>query len=165
MLRVAISNLKNWASLPFARLRSAVMEGVYPKAEQAEHLAAIRQSRAHDYLYDCMSILDTKASGLLQYDSIVLAAATLALTFFPKSTSFGAILLFISLILSGLSSVASLQVIWVYWTETVDFSNPNDEFIILLNTRNHRTVMYRIAWMLAQVSVVFLIVGIIAREI
>jgi hypothetical protein len=141
------------------------MEGVYPKAEQAEHLAAIRQSRAHDYLYDCMSILDTKASGLLQYDSIVLAAATLALTFFPKSTSFGAILLFISLILSGLSSVASLQVIWVYWTETVDFSNPNDEFIILLNTRNHRTVMYRIAWMLAQVSVVFLIVGIIVREI
>lgn len=42
MLRVAISNLKNWASLPFARLRGAVMEGVYPKAEQAEHLAAIR---------------------------------------------------------------------------------------------------------------------------
>lgn len=165
MLRVAISNLKNWVSLPFARLRNAVMEGVYPEGEQVEHLAAIRQSRAHDYLYDCMSILDTKASGLLQYDSIVLAAATLALTFFPKSISFGAILLFISLILSGLSSVASLQVIWVYWTETVDFSNPNDEFIILLNTRNHRTVMYRIAWMLAQVSVVFLIVGIIAREI
>jgi hypothetical protein len=93
MARVVISNIKNWASFPFARLRGAVMEGVYPKGEQVEHLAAIRQSRAHDYLYDCMSILDTKASGLLQYDSIVLAAATLALTFFPRSISFGAILL------------------------------------------------------------------------
>jgi hypothetical protein len=79
--------------MPFVKLRDAIMEGVYPKDEQIQHLAAIRQSRAHDYLYDCMSILDTKASGLLQYDSIVLAAATLALTFFPRSTSAGTVLL------------------------------------------------------------------------
>lgn len=165
MLRVSLSRIKSYASRPFARLRGAIMEGVYLEGDQVEHLAAIRQSRAHDYLYDCMTILDTKASGLLQYDSIVLAAATLALTFFPKSVSVGAILLFISLILSGLSSVATLQVIWVYWTETVDFADTRDEFIVLLKTRNHRTVMYRVAWMLAQVSVVFLIVGIIVREI
>lgn len=141
------------------------MEGVYSQEEQIQHLAAIRQSRAHDYLYDCMSILDTKASGLLQYDSIVLAAATLALTFFPKNISAGTVLLFISLILSGLSSVACLQVIWVYWTQTVDFANTRDEFVGLLKTRNRRTVAYRVAWILAQVSVVFLILGIMVREI
>jgi hypothetical protein len=151
--------------MPFAKLRDAVMEGVYPKDQQIEHLAAIRQSRPHDYLYDCMSILDTKASGLLQYDSIILAAATLALTFFPKGPSAGTILLFVALILSGLSSVASLQVIWVYWTPTADFVNTADEFTGLLRTRNRRTVMYRIAWMLAQVSVLFLILGILAREL
>jgi hypothetical protein len=143
------------------------MEGVYRDEAQLQHLAAIRQSDAHDYLYDCLSILDNKAAALLQYDSIVLAAATLALTLLPKNVSAGSILIIASLVLSGLSSVSCLQVIWVYWTRTVDFSMMRDKerFATLIRKRNHRTIMYRLSWILAQLSVFFLLAGVIYREL
>jgi hypothetical protein len=128
---------------------------------EAEHLAAIRESAAHDYLYDCLSVLDTKASALLQYDGIILAAATLAITLFSRATA-GTVLVAVALILSGLSSVLCLQVIWVYWTETAEFSSDKDEFVTLLKRRGARTLCYRASWITAQASVFFLIVGVIA---
>jgi hypothetical protein len=149
---------------PFQALRDVLMEGVYPQQSQIEHLAAIRESAAHDYLYDCLSVLDTKASALLQYDGIILAAATLAITLFSRATT-GTVLVAVALILSGLSSVLCLQVIWVYWTETAEFSSDKDEFVTLLKRRNARTLCYRASWITAQASVFFLIVGVIATQL
>ncbi len=139
------------------------MEGVYTGTGQTEHTASIRASTAHDYLYNCLSILDTKSSALLQYDGIILAAATLAVTLSPKP-SVGNLLVIVSLVLSGVSSVLCLPVIWVHWTTTSEFANEASEFLELLRHRNRRTLCYRTAWFIAQLAVFFLVVGVIARQ-
>jgi hypothetical protein len=151
--------------LPPPIRQSGFMEGVYPapRIDQIEHLAAIRESRAHDYLYNCLSILDIKASALLQYDGLILAATTLVLTLF-RTASIGTLLIVVALILSGFSAVLCLQVVWVYWTITADFVNPKEEFIDLLECRNKRTMCYRAAWLLAHASVFIFIIGIIIKE-
>jgi hypothetical protein len=154
---------KKALTAPFRKLHGAVFEGVYLGPGQVEHIASIRESTAHDYLYNCLSILDTKSSALLQYDGIVLAAATLGVTLFPHP-SLGNLFVILALLLSGVSSVLCLPVIWVYWTTTPEFSDEREEFIDLLGHRNRRTVYYRIAWLIAQAAVFFLVLGIIIRQ-
>jgi hypothetical protein len=152
------------ALIPYQRARDAIMEGIYDIPRQRTHLTSIRSSSKHGYLYNCLTILDTKASALLQYDSIILAAATLTLSFAGSKGSIGNYLITASLIISGISSVACLQVVWVYWTLTEEFNNLSDEFTSLMEVRNRRTLFYRIAWILAQMSAFILIVGIIVAK-
>jgi hypothetical protein len=148
-------------------LLGPLTEGIYRgKASRTSHIQAIsgaRDSRPHDYLYDCLTVLDTKASALLQYDGIILAAATLAITLFPKTT-FGIPLFVVSLVLSGISSILCLQVIWVYWTTTGEFQDDEMEFRELMNCRNKRTLFYRASWLVALGSVVFLVLGIVLEK-
>jgi hypothetical protein len=148
---------------PFRKLHEAVFEGVYLGPGQVEHIASIRESTAHDYLYNCLSILDTKSSALLHYDAIILTAATLGVTLSPHP-SLGNLFVIFALVLSGISSVLCLPVIWVYWTTTPEFSDERSEFIDLLGHRNRRTVYFRIAWLIAQVAVFFLVLGVIIRQ-
>lgn len=148
---------------PFRKLHTAVFEGIYQGPGQVEHVASIRESTAHEYLYNCLSVLDTKSSALLQYDGLIIAAATLGVTFFPHP-SLGNLFVVLALLLSGISAVLCLPVIWVYWTTTPEFSVERDEFIDLLGHRNRRTLYYRIAWLIAPVAVFFLVLGIIIRQ-
>jgi hypothetical protein len=140
------------------------MEGVYLGPRRVEHMTSIRESTAHGYLYNCLRILDTKASALLQYDGIILAAATLGVTLSPRP-SIGNLFVIISLVLSGTSSVLCLPVIWVYWTTTPEFINEEGEFIDLLGHRNRRTLYYRCGWLIAQLAVFFLVVGVMIKNI
>ena len=165
------SDLRRWVpagfnamSAPVRKFRGTLMEGVYICQEQLEHITSIRESTAHDYLYNCLSVLDTKSSALLQYDGIILAAATLAVTLSPRP-SIGNLFVIISLVLSGLSSVLCLPVIWVHWTTTHEFADQDSEFIDLLRHRNRRTLCYRTGWLIAQLAVFFLVAGVIMREI
>ena len=151
-------------SMPFRRLRDALMEGVYLGPGQVEHVTSIRESTAHGYLYNCLSVLDTKASALLQYDGIILAAATLGVTLSPRP-SIGNLFVIMSLMLSGTSSVLCLPVIWVYWTTTPEFTDEEGEFIDLLGHRNRRTLYYRGSWLIAQLAVFFLVVGVMIKNI
>jgi hypothetical protein len=155
--------LKGGLLFPLRKVSDVVMEGVYAGDAQREHLDSIRESSRHDYLYECLNILDNKAAALLQYDSIILAAATLALAFSPNNSAIGTGLVVASLIISGLSSISCLQVIWVYWTLSEEFNDPSEKFLKLMQVRNIRTVLYRVAWILAQVSVLILIVGVISK--
>jgi hypothetical protein len=148
---------------PLRKLHKAVFEGVYLGPRQVEHIASIRESTAHDYLYSCLSILDTKSSALLQYDALILVASTLGVTIYPHP-SLGNVFVIVALLLSGISSVLCLPVIWVYWTTTPEFSDERGEFIDLLGYRNRRTLYYRIAWLITPVAVFFLILGIIVRQ-
>ena len=141
-------------------------DGVYAGPRKHEHLKSIEQLQpheddtfVHDYLYGCLSILDTKAAALLQYDSILLAASSLALASFPKAVTPGSITVFIGLVLSGLSSVLCLHVIWIHWTETKEFHNSHKLFVRLLEVRNRRTVAYRLAWTVSLIAMVCLICG------
>jgi hypothetical protein len=148
---------------PYRKLLDAITEGVYWREERVEHLASIKESTPHDYLYACLGILDTKAAALLQFDGIIIAASTVAVTFFPRA-SVGNPLVVTSLILAGISSVLCLQVVWVYWTKTAEFAAEEEDFAELLRCRNRRTVFYRCSWLIAQVSVFFLVLGVILRQ-
>lgn len=155
--------------LKSSRPYTALFEGVGISEEECRsHLAALHnlqphqeQVFAHDYLYSCLSILDEKAHGLLTYDSIVLAAASLVLTVFSRNTTAGSVLIIIALVLSALAASLCLSVIWIYWTETVEFQKSNGLFLQLLHVRNRRTVAYRLSWVISQLAMFSLVVGVI----
>jgi hypothetical protein len=153
------------ASLPYKWVQAAFMEGIYSVPKQRAHFESIRTSPRHDYLYQCLSILDAKAAALLQYDAIVLAAATLTLGIIGRNGSFGSYLIAASLIISGVSSIACLQIVWVHWALTEDLGDPSVQFLRLMKVRNRRTLFCRLAWILAQLSGITLIVGIISAKI
>lgn len=161
-----------WAYRPrLTRISRAFLEGVYWDEDRQKHLVALRKlqpheenSFEHNYLYSCLSILDEKAHGLLVYDSLVLAAASLVLTIFPRSLTSGSVLVFAALVLSGIASSLCLSVIWIYWTETPALEDPDGLFVQLLEIRNRRTVCYRLAWCLSQFAMVLLVLGIILER-
>lgn len=148
---------------------AAFFEGVGISEEECRsHLAALHNLQphqehvfAHDYLYSCLNILDGKAHGLLTYDSIVLAAASLVLTVFSRNTTPGSVLIIIALVLSALAAALCLSVIWIYWTETIEFQKSNGLFVHLLHIRNRRTIAYRLSWCISQMAMISLVLGVI----
>jgi hypothetical protein len=150
----------------------ALFQGVYRGHEkQREHLTAIKSlgeqtsnSFEHEHLYNCLSILDAKATALLTYDSILIAATSITLTNFPKQISVGSILVFAALVLAGLAAALCLHVIWVYWTDTLEFEDKAAIYYSLLSVRNLRTLSYRCSWLTSQIAMVLLIVGVLAER-
>jgi hypothetical protein len=152
--------------------REKILEGVYTGDEKSRHLSAIRNLRPHadevfehDHLYTCLNILDSKAIGLLTYDAIVLAATSLVLSISRHTFAAGPIVIFFSLILTAVAASLCLRVIWVFWTETPDFEDPQCVFIKLLDVRNRRTICYRLAWVMSQAAMLLFIVGIFIQRI
>jgi hypothetical protein len=151
---------------------SALFEGVGISEEECRnHLAALHDVQphqetvfAHNYLYSCLSILDSKAHGLLTYDSIVLAAASLVLTIFARTFNAGSVLIFIALVCSAFAASLCLYVIWIYWTETADFQKSDGLFVELLKVRNRRTIAYRLSWLISQLAMVLLVLGVIIER-
>lgn len=146
-------------------------QGVYNGAQMRAHLHAVRRLQSkgddsfeHNYLYDCLSILDTKVQGLLTFDSIIVATTTLVLATLSPEITIGSILIFIALVLSGTSSLLALSVIWVYWTDTDNFEHSTDLFTELLGIRNKRTVAYRLSWLAAHGATIILIIGVFLQR-
>lgn len=147
-----------------------LFEGTYAGDEKRRHLTALRQLQPredevfeHEHLYSCLNVLDSKAIGLLSYDSIVVAATSILLSVFAKSFNAGSVLIFMALVMSGLAASLCLYVIWIFWTGTPDFENAQELFICLLEIRNRRTVAYRLAWVMSQAAMFFLIIGVLVR--
>jgi hypothetical protein len=147
-----------------------LLEGTYKGEEKRRHLMALRQLQPreddvfeHEHLYACLSVLDSKAIGLLSYDSIVVAATAVLLSIFAKTFNAGSVLIFMALVLSGLAASLCLYVIWIFWTGTTDFENAQDLFVCLLEIRNRRTIAYRMAWVMSQAAMFFLIIGVLVR--
>lgn len=152
--------------------RERVLQGIYrTREDQCFHLRAIRRMQPeaddvfeHNYLYDCLSILDTKVQGLLTYDSILVASTSLVLATIPVAITAGSIVIFIALSLSAISSLLSLFVIWVYWTDTAEFEHSENLFLALLQVRNRRTIAYRLSWLTAHFATVLLVFGILVQR-
>lgn len=146
-------------------------EGIYGKAAHQRHLESVRRLGAnndmafeHEYLYSCLSILDSKAQSLMSFDAIILAASSIALGTLPKPFGIGDLLVVVALVMSGLSSSLCLFVVWIYWTETSQFEDETEVFYELLRIRNSRTIAYRISWIAAQLSGFVLILGVILAK-
>ncbi|MFJ8359819.1 hypothetical protein [Streptomyces sp. NPDC093984] len=151
---------------------SWLFEGIYRKNEDGiRHLAAVRSLQPHqddafehDYLYSCLSVLDSKAQALLSYDGILMAASSITLSLFSRDITAGSVLAFSSLAASGLSSALCLSVVWVRWTDTGDLENSDDLFLELLRVRNRRTLSYRISWVVAQLAAILLLLGVLLER-
>lgn len=146
-------------------------EGVYGKSGHQRHLESVRRLGSHDamafeheYLYSCLSILDSKAQSLMSFDAIILAASSIALGTSPRPFGIGDALIVFALVMSGLSSSLCLFVVWIYWTETSQFEDESEVFYQLLRIRNTRTIAYRISWLAAQLSGFVLILGVILAK-
>jgi hypothetical protein len=150
---------------PIGHLTSWLCQGTYRGQNLRLHLAAIRRleprtEEIHEYLYACLSVLDTKAQVLLGYDALIMAATSIVLSVVPDGTSVGKGLIIAALATSGASSILCLPVVWVQWTDTDEFEQTEDSFNRLLVIRNRRTISYRVAWVIAHLAALLLIVGI-----
>ncbi|MFF4955603.1 hypothetical protein ACFY2Z_00665 [Streptomyces sp. NPDC001222] len=156
----------------FGNLFSWLFEGVYRGDEDGErHLEAIRALQPqrddafeHDYLYSCLSVLDSKAQALLSYDGILMAASSITLSMFSRDITTGSVLVFSSLVVSVVSSALCLSVVWVHWTDTGELENSEDLFLKLLHVRNRRTLSYRISWIVAQLAAILLLLGVVLQR-
>lgn len=152
-------------------LISLLFEGVYQPGDRTRHLRALRGRQPnqedmfeHDYLYNCLSILDSKAQALLSYVGILTAAGSISLSIFPREIQAGSILVFASLVASTVSAALCLTVIWVHWTDTLTLESTNELFVKLLEIRGRRTIGYRLAWVIAQFATLFLLSGILSER-
>ena len=151
--------------------RTRFQQGLAVTADEARsHLRALHAIQRdgelkseHEYLYSCLSILDTKASALLQFIALIVASCTLTLTVLPHGSGLGGALVFLALLISAISAFLTLNVIWVHWSETRDF-DAGDYFDRLLAVRDARTRQYRWAWFMSLVSLFILIMGVAANR-
>ncbi|MET8680615.1 hypothetical protein ABZW18_24275 [Streptomyces sp. NPDC004647] len=155
----------------FRMLFPWLFEGVYTEVDGPRHLRALRNLQPkeddafeHGYLYSCLSILDSKAQALLTYVGILMAAASISLSIFSREVSTGSVLVFSALASSCIAAGLCLTVIWVHWTDTSDLERSDELFLTLLAIRNRRTIGYRIAWMVAQLATVLLLLGIVLER-
>jgi len=139
-------------------LRDELMFKLYqqlPKDEGAlrDHIEGLRsmtddRNKAHhalfDHLYECLSILDSKASSLLGFNSIIIAVFAIFMT--GDLDQIGWIVVSIGMASILTSCLLLLSVVWIHWSTTENFLDLERHALILLRVRRVRTIRYRLAW-------------------
>lgn len=128
-------------------------------------LSKMTNEREHqklfDHLYGCLSILDSKSASLLSFNSIIIAVFAIfmtgTLTWFQWAT-----------VTAGMATVLAsclllLWVVWVHWSTTENLGDLERHALILLDVRRNRTIIYRLAWYFAVVSVLCLAAFVVVR--
>jgi len=131
--------------------------------EMDEHRRALarltRDPRHHglfEHLYGCLSILDSKSSSLLVFNSIVILVYSIFMGRERSLTLVEQIFIAVGLITILVSCFFLLFVVWVVWSDTKDLSDADKHALTLLNARRSRTLKYRRAWWLALAGLVAL---------
>lgn len=117
------------------------------------------------HLYGCLSILDSKSSSLLGFNSIIIAVFSLFLTGGNSLGLFGGIVVGVGMASVIISCFFLLSVVWVHWSTTNDFSDLGVHAFNLLKVRRSRTIKYRVAWYFAVTSIISLSVFLAGRVI
>jgi drug/metabolite transporter superfamily protein YnfA len=128
-------------------------------SKDAEH----KELLAH--LYGCLSILDSKSSSLLSFNSIIIAVFSLFLTSENSLGLRGGIFLAVGMISIIISCFFLLWVVWVHWSTTNDLTDLGVHAFNLPKVRKSRTLQYRIAWYFAVTSILSLSVFLAGRVI
>ena len=142
------------------RYRTTDKRNGYLEALQSMDLSAGRQYE-HDHLYDCLTILDVKATALIGFNSILVATSTIALTVLKNATSASSAILFAALFFAALSSAMTLFVLTLRWTETDELTDPGRHFQHLLESRDRRSLFYPLAWLAFLASLAFVVMGVV----
>jgi hypothetical protein len=136
------------------------------RAELEKHRAALSDmvdNDAHEkmfeHLYESLTILDSKSSSLLSFNSVLVAVFAIFV-----STQSRPVLWIsggIGLTLTLVSSYLLLSVVWVHWSTTDHLGNGKAHETKLLDVRLQRTILYRWAWNLSRAAVLALLALII----
>jgi hypothetical protein len=127
-----------------------------PKSEKAlkQHvvsLGGMTGGREHqelfDHLYGCLSILDSKSSSLLSFNSIIIAVFAIFMT--GELRGVERITITIGMASVMVSCLLLLSVVWVHWSTTENLSDLESHALVLLRVRRSRTIKYRLAWYFA----------------
>jgi len=113
----------------------------------------------HDHLYDCLSILDGKAAALLQFDAILVATSAIVLTLQKAPSAGVTVMVGAALLFAALSSVMTLSVVYVFWTEAHELESDIMYAKHLREVLDSRTFRYRLAWCLSCLSLGVLAIG------
>jgi hypothetical protein len=123
-------------------------------------LAAMAAEHEHkdlfDHLYSCLTILDSKSSSLLSFDSIIIAVFAIFLASSNLTTAEW-VAAVIGMACVIVSAMLLLFVVWVHWSTTGDLEDLKNHGSVLLEVRRHRTVRYRLAWYFSVASLLSLI--------
>lgn len=105
-------------------------------------------------LYELLNIIDSKASALLSFNALLLAAISIWLGYVPPN------FLHLSLDLVFLVLLAScillLPIIWLHWTQLRGAKKRKavkPKAVELDNLRKTRTTLYRTSWTLSMIAV------------
>jgi hypothetical protein len=133
------------------------------RIRQMEELRTLYQKdsyREHSFLYESLTILDVKATSLLTFNSIVLAAATVF--FISSSSDVFRVLFLIALLTMTGSCLLCLGVAWIHWTETPSMEDERRFWVELSRLKDKRTLSYRWAWLLSVIGLVELLATVVA---
>ncbi len=147
------------------RLREHINQGLCDSdAQRLEQLRSIRTLHAgggfqteHEFLYRSLTILDDKASALLSFNSIMLAAIAVFLT--STGDDLARVVFLVAFLIMGASCCLCLQVVRLYWSDTDSLADSERFWLDLNLVRDHRTRVYRIAWLLAGSALLVLVAG------
>jgi hypothetical protein len=103
------------------------------------------------FLYENLSVLDSKASGLLTFNAVGLAAIAVWLSYVPLN--FMHLILDTVFVLLIGSCLLCLQVVVVYWAPSSHLSDAESFRRALLALRNQRTGTFRRAWVTSLISI------------
>jgi len=124
-------------------------------ADDAHH------SGLFDHLYECLSILDSKSSSLLAFNSIIIAVFAIFMTGGLASGEWLVLNFGMATVLG--SCLLLLSVVWVHWSTTDNLGDLQKHALILLRVRRSRTIKYRLAWYFAIAAVMSLALFIVVR--
>lgn len=131
--------------------------------ERLQHLGELERTQVavgypaqFAFLYESLGILDSKASALLTFNGIALAA--LAIWMEGSATGVQHMLLDAAFLLSLASSCFCLMVNWIRWESTEELLQEQQHAVDLLALRDKRTRHYRVAWVFAFLSVLLIVV-------
>ena len=120
------------------------------EAALGSHINALRtmteskEQKLFEHLYTCLSILDTKSSSLLAFNSIISAVfAIFMLATLPRAQW---IILNIGMASILVSSLLLLLVVLIHWSPPEDLDDLGRYKLVLLKLRSSRTFKYHMAW-------------------
>jgi len=124
-----------------------------------EHVAALKDAigedkdKLFDHLYGCLTILDSKSSSLLAFNSIIIAVFAVFLAGQTNLGLYGGVCVGAGMAAVIVSCFLLLSVVWIHWSTTDDFSDRDRHAFDLLKVRRTRTLKYRLAWYFSVTSV------------
>jgi len=119
--------------------RDAQLKALRRMTTDVEHQPVI------EYLYQCLSILDSKCSSLLSFNSIVMAVFAIFMTS-QDLTVFQKTSIAIGTLTVLMSSLLLLGVVRITWATSEELSDLDGHVRILMDVRTSRTDTYRYAW-------------------